>query len=203
MIEFLKYAKIKDSYCVCYFGLSDEYLIQLNLLKNIIEKNYSKIKIFIGCRDEKYQIFDNKDYILRASELRMRRFDFGHIRELRYNGKTHPVEDLIKESEISDLSVCNTINNEFTTKCVIVSKGNYPTVSLTNDKIEKLKRIATSEGFNPLLDDSIHNAGLVMGVESVELFQAASQGIKTRLCPSGIGTNLYKSMFPKGEILSV
>jgi hypothetical protein len=203
MIEFVKYAKIKDSYCICYFGLSDEYLIQLKLLKNIIEKNYKKIKIFIGCKDEKYSIFENKDYILKLSELKSRRFNFGYIREIKFNGRTHPIEDLILESEISDITVCSELKKEYTRKCVIVTKGNYPTICLTDDRVQKLKKIASVEGFDVCIDECISDAGMVMGVESPDLFQAASQGTRTKLYPSGIGTNLYKLMFPKGEILRV
>jgi hypothetical protein len=32
------------------------------------------------------------------------------------------------------------------------------------------------------------------------LFEAAGKGIRTTLFPKGLGTRLYKTMFPNGEV---
>jgi hypothetical protein len=202
MIEFPKYVNIKNNYCVCYFGPVDEYLLQLSLLKPIIENQFKGINFFIGCRDDKIAKL-NCPSILRLSELKMKRYDFGHIREIRYNGQTHPIVDFINESDIKNIVVCNELEKEHTTKCVIVTKANYPTVSLDSKKAEVLIRIATSEGYCPEIDGDIKGAGLVMGVESYDLFSAASKGIKTRLIKTGIGHDLFKSMFPKCDLLNL
>jgi hypothetical protein len=202
MIEFPKYVNIKDNYCVCYFGPADEYLLQLSLLKPVIESQFGDINLFIGCRDEKIDKL-NCDSVLKLSELKLKRLDFGHIREIKYNGLTHPVEDFVNESNMQNIVVCNELKKQHTTKCVIVSKGNYPTVSLDSKKIETLKRMAASEGYSPEVDGDISEAGLVMGVESYDLFLAASQGIKTRLVKTGIGHNLFKKMFPKGDLMNL
>jgi len=41
-----------------------------------------------------------------------------------------------------------------------------------------------------------------MGVESDLLLKALESGIETRLLPTGLGTNIYKKMFPNMKILS-
>ena len=204
MIELTKYAKIKDKYCICYFGNSDEYLVQLDILKSFIEKKFNGINVFIGCKDDKTFIFENKDYIVKMSDLKDNRLNFGYIREIKFNGTTHPIEDLVNESELSDIAVAGNVLNYVSDKCVIISQAYYPTVSLTSAKVELLKKIAVQLGFNNIvIDEDITNSGLVMGVESFGLFQAAKNGIQTKLYPSGLGTNLYKSMFPNGEILKI
>lgn len=203
MIEFTKYAKIKDRYCLSYFGTSDEYLLQIFLIKPFIENKFNGVKIYIGCRDDKKHLFGKNDYILEKSQIIKERLNFGYIREITFNGKEHPIENLVRECEIDNIEISNQLQEEHTTKCVIITKGNYPTVSLDQNKVNALKRIATQNGFECVLDEDISNAGLVMGVESWNLFKAASEGIKTKLWPTGMGTNLYKFMFPKGELITI
>lgn len=202
-MEFSKYCKIKNNYCICYFGSADEYLLQLKFLKPIIEQYYKGIKIFIGCIDEKISIIEKFDEKFKMSEFKLKRYDFSHIKEIKFNGRNHPIEEFLEKSEIKQFVVCNKLNEEYSTKCVIVTKGNYPTNSLENYKIDKLKKIARQNGFDPVLDESINDAGLVMGVESYNLFLAASKGIKTTLVPTGLGTRLYKNMFPLGDIMNI
>jgi hypothetical protein len=201
MIEFTKYAKIKDLYCICYFGQNEDYLIQIKILKPIIEKKYKNLKIFIGCRDDKLSMFNNDEFLLKMSDLRSKRLDFGYIREIKFNGKDHPVESFLKESGIEHYAVPVQAVADHTDQCVVIAKGNYPTVSLDEQKINHLKRIAISEGYQPVVGEDVSNAGLVMGVESYGLFEAAARGIKTRLYPTGLGAKLYQSMFPSGEVL--
>lgn len=203
MLEFEKYSKIKDSYCICYFGHNDEYLLQIKILKPIIENKYKNLKIFIGCRDDKIDLFEDKNNLLKMSDLRSKRFDFGHIRELKFNGTDHPVESLMKECEIENYSLVNDLQEFHTNKCVIITKANYPTLNIDQNKCNLLKKTAIEEGYDVCFDENIKNAGLVMGVESYFLFEAASKGIRTLLYPTGVGTNLYKKMFPKAEVVEI
>ena len=203
MIEFPKYAQMKDRYCVCYFGTSDEYILQLYLLKQLIENKYNDLKLYIGCRDEASKLITDHEFVLKLSDLRNRRLDFGHIREVKFDGKTHPIEDFAKECELSDYTVCREVQKEKTVRCVIITQGSYPTLSLNQNQVDKLIRMLKQAGFNPEIDTSIENSGLVIGVESLNLFKAASQGIETKLIPTGLGSNLYSMMFPNGEILKI
>lgn len=203
MIEFTKYAQIKDRYCVCYFGPAEEYVLQLMLLKPVIEEKYQGVQIFVGCRDESANLFPNNNFVFKHSDLRTRRFDFGHIKELRFNGKTHPIEQFLEESNILNYAINTNLQIEKTSRCVILTKGCFPTISLNDDQVEKLVRIAKSEGYDVEIDQPVQNSGLVMGVESFGLFQAASQGIETKLIPTGFGTELYKKMFPFAKLHEV
>lgn len=203
MIEFTKYASIKDRYCLSYYGNCDEYLLQLSLLKPIIESQFKGIQIYIGCRDDKKILFKENDFVLEKSKISKQHSNFGYLREITFNGKNHPIEMLINECEIKNINITDCLKNDYTNKCVIITKGNYPTVSLDQNKINLLKKIAIQNSFEYFLDQDTADAGLVMGVESWGLFEAASRGIKTKLYPTGIGANLYKSMFPKANIISV
>lgn len=203
MIEFTKYAKIKDHYCICYFGPSDEYLVQLKLIKPVIEAKFPGLKIHFGCRDDKVHIFGDMTNVLKATELRTRRHDFAHIRELRYNGHTHPVEDFLIESGINDWNAGIPIANERPNKCVIVTSGSYPTRPLIPEQIQALTRIGKEKGYVVEIDKDASVAGLVMGVESLSLFQAAARGMETVLVPTGVGTRLYKQLFPNQSLLHI
>jgi hypothetical protein len=200
MIEFSKYSKVKDRYCLCYFGSSDEYLVLLKILKKPIERHFPGLRLSFGCRDDKAHLLGVDSDVMKISEIKVRRNDFAHIRELMFNGATHPVEDLIKENGIADCVVNAEIKEPLTKKCVIITKGNYPTKGLERMQVDQLKKLAMESGFYVELDSDINNAGLVMGVESVWLFEAASRGIRTKLVPTGIGLRLYKMMFPHSEV---
>jgi hypothetical protein len=201
MIDFAKYAKIKDRYCLCYFGYSDEYLLLLKHVQPLLERKFPGIQLTFGCKDDKADIFSDCPSILKLSEIKIRREEFGHVRELRFNGKTHPIEDLLDECDIPDWSLVGEPTDVHTRKCVIVTRGNYPTKDLERHQLEILKRLAKEKGYEAEIDADIRAAGLVMGVESMSLFKAAASNIRTKLLPTGIGTRLYRKLFPFGEVL--
>lgn len=201
MVDFVKFAKISNNYCVCYFGYSDEYLIQLRLLKPVLETEFPGLNIYIGCQDDKAHLLGDSSYVLRITELKAKKEDFAYIKELRFDGSAHPVLNFLDESKIVHFGVPVGISIK-TTKCVIVTKSQYPTKPLEIAQIETLKKMARDNGFEPVLDETIKNAGLVMGVESPDLFEAAGRGIETVLVPTGLGTRLYKGMFSNGIVMS-
>jgi hypothetical protein len=203
MMEFSKYAKIKDHYCLCYFGACSEHLLQLRLLKPVVEAHFPGLKLHFGCRDDRAHILEGCEGVLKISELKVRRYDFAHIKEVRFNGTTHPVEDFLKECGITQFVVRWDVEESHTAKCVIITHAEYPTKSLERHQVDSLKRLAKEQGFEPQVDVDTTGAGLVMGVESYGLFDAAAKGIRTRLLPTGLGTRLYKGMFPKGEVMSL
>lgn len=201
MISFPKYADIKDRYCICYFGHSDEYLVQLRLIKPVIERNLLGLTVYIGCQDAKSHLLQDCNHTLKATELKSKRYEFGHIKEIKYNGSTHPIEDLLLESGIHYWPVCVKDLPEETRKCVLITDGNYPTMPIEKHKIEAITKQLRQEGYEVELNSNIAGAGLVVGVESVELFEAAAKGIKTRLIPTGVGARLYKSMFSNSDLM--
>lgn len=200
MIGYAEYAKIKDHYCICYFGYSDEYLVQIRLLKGVMEREFDGLNIYFGCKDDKTHLLEGCPKILKISEIKMNRRAFAHIRELRFNGEVHPVEELLVSSGIKNFAITTEARTP-TTKCVIITSGNYPTKPLDQKQIQILEQTAKSEGFSPVIDGDCADAGWVIGVESIPLFEAAGRGIKTSLVPTGIGTRLYKLMFPSGDVL--
>lgn len=201
MIEFTKFAKIKDNYCICYFGSSNEYLVQLSMIHSSIERQLSGINLYIGCKDSSSHLIDGIDKKLFISEIKVRRAEFAHINELTYNGKVHPVLQLLESSQLIVPSIPQ--KEKMTQKCVIVSNGSYPTGSLIEKNVIALKKLAIQRGFVPEINGEIENAGWVVGVESLKLYQAVQKGIPTSLVPTGIGTPLYKMLSPEGEILNI
>ena len=146
MIAFTKYAEIKDLYCLCYYGSSDEYLLQLWLVKPFIENKFPGIQIYLACKDEKKYLFLNNQFVFKKSTINYK--NFGYIREIKFNGKKHPIQELIDECEIANPVVCDCLEQEHNNKCVILTKANYPTTSLDQNKITILKKIAQHSGFD-------------------------------------------------------
>ena len=203
MIELNHYARIKDNYCICYFGSSDEYLVQLKMLRPAIERQLPGLKLYIGCKDDRAFLLGDCERTMKISEVKARRVEFAHMKELKFDGQTHPVEQLLVEAGVKDWAVGPQPQEDHTNRCVIVTKGNYPTKPLELRQRETLKRIYSEKGYEVEFDTDATTAGVVAGVESFSLFAAAERGIRTQLVPTGVGTRLYKEMFPFSELVHI
>lgn len=203
MVDFPQYARIKDSFCVCYFGHSDEYLVQLRLLRPTIERHFPGIRLHIGCRDDRAHLLEGSQNVVLQSMLRINRSLYGHVRELKYNGISHPVEDFLDEAGMTDIFLPRKMLPIDTRRCVLVTKGNHPVKPLESHVIGRLKKMAEMDGYSVELDAGIEGAALVVGVESVQIFEAAAREIPTKLYPSGVGTRLYKRMFQSADVMLI
>jgi len=200
MIGYAQFSKVKDHYCICYFGHADEYLIQLRLLQKKMEREFKGLNIFFGCKDDKVHLLEGCPGVLKISQIKERKHEFAHIKEIKSDGRTHPIEELLVESGMTNLFV--TDKAEATTnKCVIVTRSVLPTGNLGTQEINDLERTARAKGFSVSFDSGIEGAGWVVGVESPQIFEAAGRGVRTTLVPTGVGTRLYKAMFPNGVVL--
>lgn len=180
-------------------GHCSEYVVILRLLRPYIEKQFPDLNIYLSCRDEFYHIFNNEKNILTREELRANKRNFGYIRELKI-GSTHPIWDLLRESNI-EIPTISIEANSLTRLCLFVTDGSLPTKSLNSEQIKKCKSYITQLGYQISSKNSTDDVGMVCGVECEQIYDAASKGIKAALIPTGLGTNLFKNMFPKAEIL--
>ena len=197
------YAKVKDNYCICYFGHSDEYLIQLKLLRDVIQQRYSGLNLYFGCKDDKTHLLGNQLDVMKSSEIKMKKRRFAQIKYIEFGGETHPIEDLLVESSIKNFAVPTPQRIEHSRKMVITTQSNYPTIPLTTTQIDKLKTIGRKSGYFVEVNTDWRDAGWVAGVENVSLFEAAAAGMKTTLVTTGVGERLYRIMFPNGETIKL
>jgi hypothetical protein len=196
-----QYSKTKNQYAISYLGRCGEYVLQLKALRPFLENKFPDMEISLICRDLFFCLLEGSERVFKASDLDESKFV--RVERILYDGtRFHPVERLLKEWEVEDFYL-ELGNSPKTTRCVIITEGNIPTVSLPPSKIEKLEKIAKEGGYDVELDQDVTLAGLVMGVESPGLYQAALAGIETGLVPTGVGTRLYRRMFPEGRILQV
>jgi hypothetical protein len=200
MIPFPEYARIKNNYCLAYFGYSNEYLVQMRQIRPLLERRFPGLSIHLCGKDDFVHLL-GRDRVVKLSEIKIRKKDFAHICELSYAAR-HPVEQLLEDSGITDWTVCREVA-ETTSLAVIVTKGFHPTKSLEQRTIDHLARIAGSSGYDVQIGGDASTAGWVLGVESVDVFEAAGAGRKTTLVPTGAGIQLYKRMFPLGEIFQI
>jgi hypothetical protein len=100
-IRFSNYAKIKDKYCICYFGPNQSFIDQLLYLRPILEKQFKGTSVFLCFLDKHVKEGNGKDaQVLKYSDLKTIKNDFAYIRELTFNMKDNPVLEFIKESEV-------------------------------------------------------------------------------------------------------
>lgn len=160
------------------------------------------IKVFIACRSEAKYLLKGEERILSQEELQVKKAEFAYVRELSCNMESHPIEDLMKESNLP----CGPIpvpEIDRSNRCVLLTNGILPTKTLSSNQIQEAIKHIQKSGENPEINGSIDSAGWVVGVENEQLFQAAAAGKKVTLIPTGFGTTLFKEMFPKGELLSL
>lgn len=194
------YVKIKNNLCIGYYGNCKEYLIQLKYLRPIIEKQLNGLKLILSCKKEDVYLLDC-DVIL-ENEIKDKKNTYSKFTELKCNLKDHPIQQLLEESNIDyKFNINLNIKNK---NCLIspYSDGSI-TKSLNNKQIDNLKNMLIDKGFNVEIGQVFKGHGWVIGVENVALFEAAFNNTKTSLCPTGIGTDFYKKLFPEAEVINL
>lgn len=100
-IRFPEYAKIKNKYCICYFGPDEKIIRQLKYLRPIFEKKFPSTEVYLCLRDQ--YVSDCEEKTLKHSWIQENRKNFAYIRELTFNMKDDPVIDFLRESNLSFL----------------------------------------------------------------------------------------------------
>ena len=118
----------------------------------------------------------------------------------------HPVEELLKESNIPCGPIVVEERNNSSKKCALLTKGLSPVRSLSGRQIGSVLEYASHNSLNisinPSLDEILYDFEMVIGVENDVLYESASKGLNVQLVPTGIGKNLFLSMFPNNKIFS-
>lgn len=175
-------------------------MVQLKLIRPIIEKIYTGIEIYLVCKDDAFYLLENEPRTLKKSEYVKERY--GYTRELFCDMHNHPVEQLIKESNVPKL-LLRTEQQKGGKTCCIYPYGAAPTKSLTAEQLEKVKAHIVSKNMHPVINGDLDSAAWVVGVENEYTALAPTKGIKTTLVSTGIGENLYKSLYYGLEVLKI
>lgn len=197
-----RYREVKDKYCVCYFGPCNEYVTMLLGLRKQAEAALPGIQIYIGCKED---LCVEERTVPEAAVYQMTRepwgTHFGHIRELRCDMISHPVEQFFKDSQINLKPVASVLDpgNRLLR---LYPNGTDPTKSLTNTQAQTLIDKYTKQGYEVRLDGPWNDAGLIVGVECVSTWGAALAGKPVALCPSGLGTALFRVIHPWTPMIS-
>jgi len=199
-LPFHQFKRVQNKYCCSYFGRNNDYLILLKNLRPYIEQKFNGIKIYLACKDESYYLLHDEPRVVRKSEFVKQ--DFCYVREIKVDLKKnmHPIHELILESEINipcfDFNKCTNSN-----RVSVFTEGIYPTKSLDSKQIENLKKIIQRKGLTYV--DKLENANQIYSVENEVFAASIFKGIKCTLIESGLGTSLYKSLFPELNLISV
>lgn len=201
--NFNHYIKIKDKYCIGYFGYNAEYIMQLLFLRPYLSEKFKGLQIYLSCLDNLFYLIENEKNTISKTNLFRNKRSFGHIREIKCTpGGEHPIENYLKECEIGCPTICKE-SNLVTKLCVICNKGVLPNKTLSNENIKYLKSKIENKGFMVKLEENPKNLegiGWLITIENEYAYLLASKGIKTTLIPTGIGENIFKKMFPAAEV---
>jgi hypothetical protein len=174
MIPLSKYARVKNRYVVAYFGNADEYLSLLLHVRPFVEAELPGTQLYISCRDSSWPVIAGHPRTLPASTLKETKDEYAYVRELRCDGQTHPVWTLLEESRIPTPRTPPAV--EYGDLCVVCPDGALPTRSLTPAQIDRCVTAGRDRGMAVRVGGPTAGAGLVIGVESRPLVEAAARG---------------------------
>lgn len=195
-IPISEYHRIKDRFCLAYFGDCAEYIVQLLCFRPQIEQSLPGTEIYIAHRKEHGYIVGDAPRTLTKEELGETIREYAYVREFRTSMDRHAVLSLMEESSI-DIPVFRT-RTDLSRRYKISATGSMPTRSLVDSEICEIKKLMASKGYV----EGNSDVGLVIGVESPELFQAISRGIPCILVDKGIGSELVRKMAPNSTVLN-
>jgi hypothetical protein len=201
MLPLKDYIKIKDNYCITYFGSAKDFLMQLRLLRPSMEATFPGVQVYICCKDEYTYIFENDPRILSKTELFDNKKNFAYIRELGYRNDENPIEKFMAESGITIPVICR--NSKKNTPAVLLPNGSFPNRNLSYKQIQAVTDYVRSQGCELSINKPYESFDWIISVENEYLYKAAASGKRVTLIPTGIGENIFKSMFPDGEILKL
>lgn len=197
-----RYRSVKDKYCVCYFGPCDEYITLLHGLKGQAESQLPGLRIYVGSREHlchgEYSVGETAVHQMVREPWGTQ---FGHIKEIRCDMKSHPVKQFFDDSKIKIVPTGHKPDNEnrLVKLCDI---GNSPTRSLTENETAKLIQKYQDQGYVVKKECDWKSAGLIVGVESVPLWEAVLAGKTVHLCNTGLGTDFFRVICPWGLVIS-
>lgn len=197
-----QYAKIKDNYCIAYFGNNKEHLVQLKLLRPYMENTFPGVKVYLACREDSIYLLKNEERIITREELKESKNLFGYVRELLCDMQSNPVEEFMNESGITYGPLREQQISE-NRNCVLLTNGIQPVSSLTGNQIKAAIEYIRSTGVEPVLNEKENHYGWYVGVECEQLYEAAAEGKQITLIPTGFGENMFKKMFPGIKILNL
>lgn len=167
-----------------------------------MESSFPGIKVYLSCQKDSLYLLKEEERILTKEQLKENKNLFGYIRELLCDMQSNPVEEFMNESEIKygPIVLNQNTNNK---KCVLLTDGNAPVKSLTEDQIKSAKKHIQEKGYHLEVNGKTEDAGWIVGVENEDFYQCAAEGKAVTLIPTGFGENLFKKMFPSGQVLKI
>lgn len=198
------YLTVKNKVCVFYSGHNLEYLIQLRLIKKLLEKEFLEIEFTFACVKDYMEYLEGEKVI----DVKEPRAGFAFNYEIIYDAshKKHPILKMLQESKINIQKV--SVGQSKGNIAYISAIGDFPNKTLTQEQIKKAVVFANNKGFkaemieNRLSASNIKKlvscAAYVIGTSNEILYEAIVSGIPTALIPSNVESEeIYKAFLPE------
>ena len=192
------YNMIYNNYCISYLSHNNEIPTILCLIRKNLEKSFPELKIFYAFNNRTAEFFSKQKNVINYDCLVENKNKFGCIFECKENLKIHPLIPLF-----NNLKINFEIDKDHPKKCLLISKNTN--MSLSEDKINKLKQYISIKGYEVIKDNELinyNNISCVAGLASAEIFLAAYKGLETFLVDEGYSKDIYNKIFPKNIIFN-
>ena len=197
------YNMIYNNYCISYLSQNNEIPTILCLIRKNLEKSFPELKIFYAFNNRTAEFFSKQKNVINYDCLIKNKNKFGCIFECKENLKVHPLLPLFNNLKINFEIEKDHLPKNNSKKCLLISKNTN--MSLSEDKINKLKEYISIKGYEVIKDNELinyNNISCVAGLASAEIFLAAYKGLETFLVDEGYSKDIYNKIFPKNIIFN-
>lgn len=198
-LPFHHYKRVKNKYCIAYFGNHNDYILLLKFLRPYIERQFNGTQIYIACKDESFYLLQNEPRVVKKSEFDKNNYCYVRYLTLNMTKNIHPIYELLVESDIKTpkFEFINNLEHKYFDIC---ANAILPNKSITDIQKEKIISIFKNRGL--IFSSDRENCHLI-SVENEIFTKNILSGIKCTLIDTGLGSKLYKLIFPSLEIISI
>lgn len=187
--KFTSLAKGKDKILWGYFGMCDEYLIILSIIKDFLQVYAPEISVTIGCKENLFVKGISEEEFRLAGENWIQKIEF----------KTSPTKPHPLETYLSWLPVKISSVKPKNGKGLIITEYKPSARKLSPEQIKQSERFLAKFNLVPVLSENpnfseITEAQAVAGIESPAIWHAIKHGKPTAVPEYSVGLGLITKL---------
>jgi hypothetical protein len=187
------YLKAKDNFCFIYNGNYKEYIWQFLQLKKHAEIQFPELKLYLAVSPQNANEIQQNGIVNRDN---IRNYYFLKVQEINFNFKENAIVKILENSQIEiKMPKINLESKKFFINNDVVP----PFKKLNEIDLNKIKNKISEK----LEITDLSNADTIFSVESEILYKYAFLGKKTFLIETNENSEIYKKLFPNGEIFNI
>ena len=165
-----------------------------------MESKFKGTNIHIACKDESYYLLYDEPRCVKKSQFKKE--DYCYVSNIFTNFTEHPIQKILIDCNMNCPSICD-LSQEETSIVYLYTNGSLPVKSLNELQIKNLVKNIESRNKKCIVNQKHDGFSSIISVENEILISSALKGLNCTIIDCGYGTSLYKSLFPKINVISM